>query len=75
MTLRLAVFDMIGTTVRAGEGVPGAFMHAFREAGLALPAGAVADVRGRSKAEAIRILVEALEPDPETAGEHVDIEA
>jgi phosphonatase-like hydrolase len=67
VTLRLAVFDMIGTTVRAGDEVPEAFMDAFREAGMSLPPEAVADVRGRSKAEAIRILVDAREPDPETA--------
>lgn len=57
MKLRLAVLDMIGTTVQAGDEVPWSFREAFRLFGLDLPPGAVEGVRGRSKSEAILALV------------------
>ena len=59
MRVRLAVFDMVGTTVRAGEEVPMAFFEAFRRSGLELSHEAVSEVRGRSKAEAIASIVAA----------------
>jgi phosphonatase-like hydrolase len=55
--IRLAVFDMVGTTVQAADEVPWAFTEAFRGAGVTLSETAVAEVRGRSKADAIADLV------------------
>jgi phosphonatase-like hydrolase len=57
MRLRLAVFDMVGTTVRAGDEVPESFRVAFRRFGVELPDEALTAVRGRSKAEAVADLV------------------
>jgi len=54
---RLAVLDMVGTTVESGEQVPDAFREAFRRFGVSLSDEAVNGVRGRSKAEAIAALV------------------
>lgn len=67
MRPRLAVFDMIGTTVEAGEEVPHAFVEAFRRIGVSLPDDAVTGVRGRSKEEAIADLVGAYLPGVENA--------
>lgn len=53
----LAVFDMIGTTVRDGPEVHESFAQAFAEDGIALTAEAVEAVRGRSKREGVEALV------------------
>ncbi len=65
MRLRLAVFDMVGTTVHAGDEVPSSFRRALSSVGVKLSDAAVAGVRGRSKREAISDLLAA---DPATAG-------
>ncbi len=57
MVPRLAVLDMVGTTVESGREVPDAFREAFRRVGVSLSEQAVNRVRGRSKAEAIADLV------------------
>ena len=67
MRPRLAVLDMVGTTVQERDEVPRAFSDAFHRFGVELPAEAVAGVRGRSKTEAITALVAArlpMEEDP-----------
>ena len=53
MTLRLAVFDMVGTTVEAGDEVPASFRDAFQAHGLTVSDDAIARIRGRSKRDAI----------------------
>ena len=55
--LRLAVFDMVGTTVQAGDEVPSSFRNAFSAMGIELSDEAIAEIRGRSKAEAISALL------------------
>jgi len=60
---RLAVLDIVGTTVESGREVPDAFREAFRRVGVSLSELAVNGVRGRSKAEAIAELVSAHLPD------------
>lgn len=72
VNVRLAVFDMIGTTVRAGEEVPTAFFEAFRRSGLEVSDEAVSDVRGRSKAEVIASLVSAQMGDDPRVSETVE---
>ncbi len=57
MSLRLAVFDMVGTTVVAGDEVPAAFREALASAGVAVSDTELARVRGRSKREAIATLL------------------
>jgi phosphonatase-like hydrolase len=59
---RLAVLDMIGTTVRAGDEVADAFREAFARAGVALTDADISGVRGRSKQEATADLVAARLP-------------
>jgi len=66
---RLAVLDMVGTTVVAGREVPDAFVEAFRRAGVVISPDAVNAVRGRSKAEAIAELVAAHLPDIDDPGQ------
>ena len=63
MKPRLAVFDMIGTTVQAGPEVSEAFRVAFERVGVTLSEEAVDGVRGRSKEEAVAELVEAYLPE------------
>jgi phosphonatase-like hydrolase len=58
MPLRLAVCDMVGTTVAAGDEVPAAFRAAFAEVGVDLSDDDVRDVRGRSKREGIAALID-----------------
>jgi len=58
----LAVLDMAGTTVAVADGVPAALHDAFERVGFDLPAAAVPAIRGRSKDQAIRQLVERLAP-------------
>jgi phosphonatase-like hydrolase len=60
---RLAVFDMIGTTVEAGSEVGDAFRSAFAPLGVRLSDGDIDAVRGRSKLEAIEELTLAFLPD------------
>jgi len=55
--VKLAVFDMVGTTVRAGDEVRSSFSEAFRSVGIALSDDAIAQIRGRSKREAISDLL------------------
>lgn len=55
---RLAVLDMAGTTIAATDEVPAALTSAFLESGVILPASAIPLVRGRSKREAVRQLVQ-----------------
>lgn len=63
MRLRLAVFDMVGTTVRSGDEVPESFRTAFRRFGVELTDEALSAIRGRSKAEAVEDLVAARLPE------------
>lgn len=63
MMPRLAVLDMIGTTVQAGPEVGDAFRSAFAEVGVAITDDDIHAVRGRSKREAIVALTETLLPD------------
>lgn len=66
--LRLAVLDMIGTTVDADDAVSAAFEAAFAGRGVALTDDEIAAVRGRSKRDAVAGLVAArLPPGPEGA--------
>ena len=55
--IRLAVFDMAGTTVRDGDAVSGAFRGALESAGVHPKPEAVIAVMGLAKPEAIRILL------------------
>ncbi|NJD19096.1 MAG: HAD family hydrolase, partial [Gemmatimonadetes bacterium] len=57
MTIRLAVFDIVGTTVQAGDEVPSAFREALGEVGVHLSDADVAGIRGRSKRDAIADLL------------------
>ncbi len=50
---RLVVFDLAGTTVVDGGQVPAAFSSALSEAGMAVSAEQIANLRGGSKREAI----------------------
>lgn len=62
MSLQLAVLDMVGTTVHAGDEVPAAFREAFRSVGTELDDATISEIRGRSKREAIhRLLAERAE--------------
>ena len=59
MAIRLAVFDVAGTTVRSGGGAVQRAMHAaIGAAGLELREGAMAGVTGMAKPQAIRTLLE-----------------
>lgn len=53
----LVVFDMIGTTVTASDGIPAAFERAFDGAGVRLAPEDIQSIRGRSKIDAIRELL------------------
>ena len=55
--VRLAVLDMVGTTVHAGDEVPASFRDAFRSVGVELSGEELLDVRGRSKVDAVQTLV------------------
>jgi phosphonatase-like hydrolase len=69
---RLAVFDMVGTTVHAGNEVPSSFRAAFRGVGIELSEAAIAGIRGRSKRDAISDLLSRHLPVPSEAAEHVE---
>lgn len=64
---KLAVLDMVGTTVRADDHVSEAFTEAFSRFDLSVGPEEVSAVRGRSKVEAIRRLVGLHESDDERA--------
>jgi len=53
MKPRLAVLDMIGTTVRAGTEVADSFRESFAHAGIEISDAEIDAVRGRSKQEAV----------------------
>ena len=72
VSLRLAVFDMIGTTVRAGNEVPSSFSEAFRSIGITLSDSAITQIRGRSKREAISDLLSKHNVDPAGDGGAAD---
>jgi phosphonatase-like hydrolase len=55
--IALVVFDMVGTTVQAGDEVPWSFREAFRSVGITLSGEEVSRVRGRSKRDAISYLL------------------
>jgi phosphonatase-like hydrolase len=64
---RLAVLDLIGTTIQAGPEVAGAFREAFARAGITLTDEAIDRVRGRSKEQAVIELTETCLPSGPTA--------
>jgi phosphonatase-like hydrolase len=53
----LVVFDMIGTTVTASDGIPAAFEQALDIVGVRLTPADIQSIRGRSKIDAIRELL------------------
>ena len=55
--VRLVVFDMAGTTVADTGHIPDAFAAAFAKHGMVLTGAQIAQVRGASKREAVRLLV------------------
>jgi phosphonatase-like hydrolase len=57
-SIRLAVFDLMGTTVRDDGAVARAFGSALERAGIPVSGGQLSAVRGMSKREAVRQLVE-----------------
>jgi phosphonatase-like hydrolase len=57
--VELVIFDMAGTTVRDDGQVPGAFIAALAEYGVAVGPEAIRALRGASKREAIRGLLPA----------------
>jgi len=57
--IRLAVLDMAGTTVQDGGQVPDAFAAALASYGVHVTAGEITRVRGASKRQAIRELLQA----------------
>lgn len=61
---RLAVLDLVGTTVVADDAVPRAFVAALEAEGVSLGADALADVRGATKRRALESL---LPPGPDQA--------
>lgn len=72
--LDLAVFDIAGTTLAVADEVPAALDGAFAEAGVSVPSDAITAVRGRSKSEAIRLLVDRYAPgsaEPDVLGARI----
>jgi phosphonatase-like hydrolase len=61
--IELVIFDLAGTTIRDTGQVPEAFTTALRASGLEITDEEIARVRGASKREAIRRLVERRDPD------------
>lgn len=59
MKVRLAVFDMVGTTIQSGDDVPTSFRGALLSVGVPLSDADITGVRGRSKKEAIAELLTA----------------
>src|SRR5262245_8743476 len=58
MQIELVVFDMAGTTVAEGGAVYRCLRDTLAANGLEVPAGAMRDVKGMDKREALRILIE-----------------
>ena len=56
--LDLVVFDLAGTTLRVGDYVTGAFRQAFKESGVMLKNEEINAIRGRSKREALAMLLQ-----------------
>ena len=56
--LDLVVFDLAGTTLRVGDYVTGAFRQAFKEFGVMLKSKEINAIRGRSKREALAMLLQ-----------------
>ena len=54
----LVVFDLAGTTLRVGDYVTGAFRQAFKESGVMLKNEEINAIRGRSKREALAMLLQ-----------------
>ena len=69
MKARLAVFDMVGTTIQSGDDVPHAFRQAMLGFGVTLTDAEIAGVRGRSKKDAIAELLAGRGADPHQVGE------
>ncbi|MDP7256993.1 MAG: HAD hydrolase-like protein [Candidatus Thalassarchaeaceae archaeon] len=65
--LDLVVFDLVGTTVIIGNQIPEAFAGAFQEHGIILSEWEILEIRGRSKREAISILLEKHVSPPSTS--------
>ena len=65
MKVRLAVFDMVGTTVRSGDEIPSSFREAFSSISVELSDEVIATVRGKSKEEAVLELLRANSVDEE----------
>lgn len=72
MTLRLAVFDMVGTTIEAGDEVPSCFREALSDAGVELSEDDIASIRGRSKKDAITAFLSAHPATSRKAAELLD---
>jgi phosphonatase-like hydrolase len=70
--IALVVFDMVGTTVQAGDEVPSSFREAFRSVGITLSGEEVSRVRGRSKRDAISYLLATRLEDPLTNAEQAE---
>jgi phosphonatase-like hydrolase len=60
--IQLVVFDIAGTTVADNGQVAGAFMDAFRTAGVELPVEEVKKVMGFRKIDAVRLLLDKFSP-------------
>lgn len=77
MSIKLAVFDMAGTTVMDSNNVARAFINAFDKHGLEITAEDANPLMGYHKPLAIQLMLEKLEiePDPEFIEEiHTDFE-
>lgn len=77
MSIKLAVFDMAGTTVMDQDNVARAFIHAFAKQGLEIDTADANPLMGYHKPLAIQLMLEKLEiePDAEFIGEiHADFE-
>ncbi|HSG09472.1 MAG TPA: HAD family hydrolase [Longimicrobiales bacterium] len=59
MRARLAVFDMVGTTIQSGDDVPTSFREALLSVGVTATDADIKGVRGRSKKDAIAELLTA----------------
>ncbi len=64
MKVGLVVFDMVGTTVEAGDEVPRSFREALGSVGIVLSDAAISKIRGRSKRNAISDLLAEHAVDP-----------
>ncbi|HEX5214816.1 MAG TPA: HAD hydrolase-like protein [Vicinamibacterales bacterium] len=69
--IALVVFDMAGTTVEVGDGIPIAFAETMAAAGVSVTAEQIAGVRGASKREAIRDLLRTHVPERLSEAERI----